>query len=238
MNIKTIYLTGKYPNVRIASSGKKILNDTYEKSGGRLCLHHFGQPDTLNRLTAFIIALEKYDLTDELKEELNIIKKEIMEPSCYMIIDIAANMGKDQTLSLLKDINEKHGGVIKSIYQIAANKYRKKKCPKSRMLKYGELHPLCANFMGPGTRIDLKEVRDAKPVNHADACAKKHDIAYWKSKSPYDIREADIEFLKCIGDKEDIYSKIGRFAIGKKMSIEDYLPFLQSVLKDYYGKKK
>ena len=49
-----------------------------------------------------------------------------------------------------------------------------------RYLKNGETHAPLHNFTGPGTRIDLPEVRNFKPYNGIDACSKIHDFQFVK----------------------------------------------------------
>ena len=119
------------------------------------------------------------------------------------------------------------------------NFYRSFEDPsKVRPLHKGEYHLLNANFEGPGTKIGLKEVRDFPPYNNVDACAKKHDLAYYEaSKLPTQqerdsaVRKADEEFLKDIEkfknvDGEKIYYEAGKRGIEGKIKIEDLLPIL------------
>ena len=73
-----------------------------------------------------------------------------------------------------------------------------------RYLKENEIHLPNHNFTGPGTRIDLPEVRNFKPYNNIDACSKVHDIEFneifkmplGKERSEK-IREADRKVLAC-----------------------------------------
>ena len=144
------------------------------------------------------------------------------------------------------------GYIPKKSYQKAANAYRGKACgldgktshPRSRKLKYGEIHPLCANFMGPGTRIDLKSVRDTKPYNKSDACAKQHDLDYLASdklkgkEKAKAIRKADDKIIDCIKKtgENNIYSKLGLAGIESKMKMEDLIPMLmKKIAPDYFG---
>jgi hypothetical protein len=129
------------------------------------------------------------------------------------------------------------------IYQNVENVYRKAFCDgKSRPLLNGEIHPFCANFEGPGTRIDLPEVRNYPPFNGVDSVAKVHDLEYEKAfKLPKGkerenkIREADDRFLRDIEKyrNEEPYYSIGKAGIGAKVLTEKIgLPILP---KDYKG---
>lgn len=133
------------------------------------------------------------------------------------------------------------------IYRDLANAYRAKICgTASRPLYDGEIHPLCANFEGPGTKIQLENVRMMKPYNNIDACAKVHDLAYNKAFHMTDrrarekaVRLADEEVLKCF-DKyknEEPYYSIGKAGIKSKMLLENYAsPIARSVTGNYYGR--
>lgn len=135
----------------------------------------------------------------------------------------------------------------KIVYNNIANNYRKKNCDKNRTrtLMVGEIHPLCANFEGPGTRIDLPEVRNFPPYNGVDACAKDHDIAYYDinketstRKKEKMIREADRLFLECVEKHKDegLYYKLAH-GIQLKNNIEDSIVGKYIIPKDYYGSK-
>lgn len=135
-----------------------------------------------------------------------------------------------------------------NVYQKLANSYRAKYCKnQSRPLYSGEWHPGCANFEGPGTRIELKNVRDMKPYNNIDACAKIHDLEYeraFKIEDPIlresEIRKADNKVQKCF-DKfpnEEPYYSIGKAGIGTKMKTEDLIPIVsKSISGRYFGSK-
>lgn len=141
-------------------------------------------------------------------------------------------------------------GLLKA-FQLSSNAYRAGD-PKLRQLKYGELHYPTSNFMGPGTRIDLKEVRDFPPYDEADACAKKHDLDYLeatqkKKQGKIDdatysalIRDADIKIMDCFKKAPRTNStKAGESGIQTKMNLENILPMLVSVLApDYKGSKE
>lgn len=130
--------------------------------------------------------------------------------------------------------------IPKKIYQGIANLYRRNFCDgKARPLEYGELHPLCANYEGPGTRIDLHG--DYPPYNNTDNCARVHDYDYeeiFKIKDDniraQKVREADDKFLKCVDSfsHEEPYYSIGKAGISGKSKIEDFLP---SITKNLFG---
>ena len=114
-----------------------------------------------------------------------------------------------------------------------------------RYLKEGEIHAMNHNFTGPGTRIDLPEVRNHKPYNGIDACSKVHDIEFneifkmplGKERSEK-IRQADRKVLACY-DKypNDSGYRLGKLGINSKIKIEDLSPaiFNQIMGEDYRG---
>lgn len=145
-------------------------------------------------------------------------------------------------IMLRKQNNPTEGGS----YRTLANFYRKNFCNnKARPLEEGEYHPFCANFTGPGTRVDLPEVLNYEPYNNVDACAKEHDILYDRAfketdseKSKKLIREADNIFLECIEKyrNEEPYYTLAKTGISGKVLLEDYLPSLSSLIfKKYTG---
>lgn len=127
-------------------------------------------------------------------------------------------------------------GNFKDIYRHSLNIYRSYNDPtKVRPLYNGEYHLLNANFEGPGTRIDLKKVREFPPYNNVDAQAKKHDLAYYKASflPTYEerseaVREADKQFLKDIEPykNEEPYYTAGKKGIEGKIRFENLLPIL------------
>lgn len=135
---------------------------------------------------------------------------------------------------------------VKETYKTVTNKYRSNFCNnRSRPLFNGELHPLCANFEGPGTRIDLESVRNTEPYNNIDRCARTHDFYYKDSGEIINkedrerfIRLADEEFKKCTEDykNEEPYYVLSK-GIGAKNIIEDSVFGRHLIPKDYYGKK-
>ena len=117
-----------------------------------------------------------------------------------------------------------------------------------RYLKQGEIHAMNHNFTGPGTRIDLEEVRNFQPYNGIDACSKVHDIEFSEIfKMPLGqersekIRQADRKVLECYdkhpNDSGYILAKLG---INSKIGLEDLAPsiFDKIIGEDYRGVKK
>jgi len=134
------------------------------------------------------------------------------------------------------------GGIASKLYQKLANVYRRNFCSgKARELYDGEMHPLCANFCGPGTKISNPSVRNYPPYNAVDAICKKHDIAYSDAKgSAEKIRQADIDMLSELEKYKNVepYYTLAKLAISGKMKFEDLLPGLaKRVSPEHYGKK-
>ena len=114
-----------------------------------------------------------------------------------------------------------------------------------RYLKEGEIHLMNHSFTGPGTRIDLPEVRNFKPYNGIDACSKTHDIEFneifkmplGKERSEK-IRQADLKVLECY-DKHpnDSGYTLAKAGINSKIKLEDLSPSLfdQIMGQDYRG---
>lgn len=130
----------------------------------------------------------------------------------------------------------------KGIYQDIANQYRNLFCNgRARKLYDGEFHPFCANYMGPGTRIDLKDVQYYPPFGCSDNIARTHDLDYLEAfKLPSEekkkkIREADDKFLKNIEKcKNDFpYYEIGKTGIETKEFLEKNSPI--NLLGNYQG---
>jgi len=122
-------------------------------------------------------------------------------------------------------------------FQALANAFRLTTCgTNARMLKKGEIHPFCFNFMGPGTDIKSDKVRNQAPINAIDSLAKTHDLSYYAAsflKNPNDIkkaiRDADNEFLKNIEQHKNVFGyTLGKMGIEGKMSIEKTLPLVMS----------
>ena len=153
---------------------------------------------------------------------------------------------KDGKKALQLIRKELKGGIdflypVKKGFQILANQYRKRFCHgKSRPLEYGEFHPLCANYEGPGTRIDLYP--NYPPYNAADACAQQHDLSYSNAKgNPQLIRKADDEIIECLNKVSDNepYKSLKLAGIESKMKLENLLPTLSKLISgpSYFGQE-
>lgn len=134
------------------------------------------------------------------------------------------------------------GSIASKLYQKLANVYRRNFCSgKARELFDGEMHPLCANFCGPGTKIANPSVKNYPPYNAVDAVCKKHDLAYHDAKgNPERVRQADIDMLKELENYKNVepYYTLGKLAISGKMKFEDLLPFIaKRISPEHYGKK-
>ena len=136
-------------------------------------------------------------------------------------------------------------GLASYLFQKFANIYRRKYCHnKSRDLESGELHPLCANYCGPGTRID--KYRNYPPYNEVDDVCRTHDLAYEDAgKYPQAIKEkkirkADEDMMKSLEKFKSLepYYSIAKYAILTKMKFEDWLPMVAKLLFiEHYGNK-
>lgn len=76
------------------------------------------------------------------------------------------------------------------IFEKASNVYRSQN-QASRPLLPGEYHYGFHNFTGSGTRIDLPQVLNTKPVNDVDRVSKIHDIEMANAKTAEDVERAD-----------------------------------------------
>jgi len=122
------------------------------------------------------------------------------------------------------------GGSLQSkAVRFALNTYRKLACPKTtRNLYDGEYHFGCHNFTGPGTRIDLQDVRSAKPYNDIDNCSRIHDLDYMFADMEKDekkhaklIRQADEKVLDCYNRfKHENGYDLANFFIKHKVTAE------------------
>jgi hypothetical protein len=133
-------------------------------------------------------------------------------------------------------------GLAKTIFKKAANAYRRVACSdKARPLLDGELHPKCWNFCGPGTRIDLPEVRNTTPYDGIDAVCKQHDIDYYDAKDkpdkPQKIRLADIKMLDSLeSHKNESGYSLAKAAISGKVTAENILKdLIKDKFKEHYG---
>lgn len=207
--------------VEIPVEGVKLLNlqiDNILKSQDII--------EQIKELKKMIIAIINFQTISYL------IKKNINPPVRYLpnkrkysyLIRSPLDMPNNPYVSSL---DETHG---EGLYQNIMNVYRRSFCQgKARPLLEGEIHPLCANFEGPGTRIDLDYVRNYKPYNKVDTCARTHDLDYYstknmtKSEKEKAIREADNKFIKCVEPfrNEEPYYSIGLVGIAGKNLIEN-----------------
>lgn len=131
------------------------------------------------------------------------------------------------------------------LYQKMVNKYIDKLDPdhiKSRPLHKGEFHIPLHNFSGPGTRMDLKEVRDMKPYNNIDACSKIHDEEYESikelplSQRPTAVIESDKKAVECYDKFPSEYGHdLAKTAIKGKITLESLLSLLHGQNKILYG---
>ncbi len=149
-----------------------------------------------------------------------------------------------------KDLKDIEGEGLKDlVYQKIANAYRKLFCNgKARKLYEGELHPLCSNWCGPGTRVDKQDVLNTKPYNDVDNVCKTHDLDYAAANKEQDggkrskrIREADEKMLKELEKykKQEPYYTMARLAISGKMKVEDLLPWLsKKISPEHFGRKQ
>jgi hypothetical protein len=177
-----------------------------------------------------------FDLYSDLIDELYIVNP---DPSTNDILWYIY----DNTPEVRKIINKQAKTRTRgsgSLYQTTANFYRKNFCNgKSRSLKDGEYHLGCHNFTGPGTRIDLEEVRNYTPYNNIDGCSKQHDIDYLNANgNPSLIRKADEEVIKCYNKypNESGYNA-AKLGINTKMKLENAMPLLmKSIVPSYFGK--
>jgi hypothetical protein len=110
-----------------------------------------------------------------------------------------------------KVVKQRGKGIIGNVVTSAQNAYRRNFCDgKARPLLPGERHLPCHNFTGPGTRIDLPEVRAYKPYNAIDACSKQHDLDYLAAASltgeakARAIMAADVKDLACYDRHKDV----------------------------------
>ena len=136
-------------------------------------------------------------------------------------------------------------------YQLAANIWRKKNpgLPGrvSRQLYYGEIHPFHQNFTGPGTRLDLPEVRNFKPYDGVDACSKKHDLEYNRIQhlnvSPDEkarlVQKADDDAITCYDrhPNDEAYS-LARAGIDFKRNAEKLYSIVKGKPSVFYGGRR
>lgn len=131
--------------------------------------------------------------------------------------------------------------IASTIFQKMANAYRKNFCDgKSRPLHKGEFHFGCHNFTGPGTRVDLPEVKNHKPYNNIDACSRTHDLDYVAAAELPDpdrikaINDADKKAIKCYRKYPTENGALAAdLGINGKLSLAKTLPI---VSKSIFGK--
>lgn len=161
---------------------------------------------------------------------LNIINRETTE---YMKINELLPIPNDYLPS--KKGKGFIGNFTKKAYKEIVNYYRKYYCDgKARPLELGEIHPLCANYEGPGTRIDLYP--NTVPYNNIDNCARIHDFDYEEIKKEKDpnkralmVQQADQKAIDCF-DKyknEEPYYTLGRLGLTGKLTIDKLLSALK-----------
>ena len=166
------------------------------------------------------------------------------------ILELANTLDKEELEHLMEVLllliqlkSEKRGdGLASRAYQAIANKYRKAFCSsKARKLEDGELHPMCFNYCGPGTRIDLKSVRDGEPYDRIDSVCKQHDIDYYDAQGKPDkeklIRKADRKMLDSLEKyKNDKGYNLAKLAIAGKVKAENLLGnILKNRFSEHFG---
>jgi hypothetical protein len=116
---------------------------------------------------------------------------------------------------------------------------------RSRPLLPGEHHFPLMNFEGPGTRYDLKEVRDFKPFNSIDECSRIHDDDYWNARNLVGeakaraIQEADRKVLACYNKHKGTYGyAAGVAGIGGKVIAEKAYSAIKGKPSVLYGGRK
>lgn len=107
----------------------------------------------------------------------------------------------------------------------------------------GEKHAIAVpslaryNYLGPGTRVDLRTERNDPPINDLDRAAKKHDTLYFSNSKAYksgqitkpdflgNVKRADAIFKEEARNSKDapILGKISANLIGAKEIAEDLL---------------
>ncbi len=152
-------------------------------------------------------------------------------------------------LGVMKDEKKLGGSIASKLYQKAANLYRSIYYPTSRKLLEYELHPYGANYLGPGTRVDLDYVRNYPPSSPVDDCARTHDIEYYNIKrsnrSPEDkaraIQDSDIKAIDCFTRRYNTdpqLAKLGLAGITGKITIDKLLSLIKGKPTVIYGSGK
>ena len=152
------------------------------------------------------------------------------------IVEDAINYVKNNKEDIAKKIYENKDKAF--MYTSNAHRFYEKNSRGNtkpiRYLKEGEIHVPLHGFTGPGTRIDLPEVRNFKPYNNIDACSKTHDLAFEKLfKMPLGkersegIRKADKEALECYSKyPSEAGYQLAYNGINSKIALENISPML------------
>ena len=190
----------------------------------------------------------------------NIIKKILKEKSVNKRIKLLGLLVNDNS-RLAEAFNPpKNGGYLKGgiyyggdntfdkTFRFLSNQYRSRFCDGRARPLLGdpqEIHPLCANFIGPYTHIWDPYVRSYPPFNDVDAAARQHDIDYYNAmqlpteQQTYDARRvADDNFLAEVAKypSEEPYYSIAKYGIGAKVAAENLAPeFIKYISPGYFG---
>ncbi len=160
-----------------------------------------------------------------------------------------------QIMKFALDINKLHkkkligSGIASKLYKTVANVYRRAFCPNSRPLLDNELHPICANYTGPHTRIDIPYIRNYPPSSPVDDCSRDHDIEYdrikhlnvSKSEKARLIQKADSKAVGCYQERYDTdptLAKLGIAGLSGKLTVESLLSLLKGTPSVIYGGRK
>lgn len=174
-------------------------------------------------------------------------------PASYLPVPSGSGFFFDEGLDRKKIFKDKRmafgnalSDIPKTIYKKVANLYRRNFCNgKARPLEQGELHPLCANYEGPGTRIDLHP--NTPPFNNIDNCARTHDFEYRELKKEKDIgkrnllvQKADAKAIECFNQfkNEEPYYSLGKAGLTGKLGVDKLLSVLAGKPIALYGGKR
>ncbi len=179
-----------------------------------------------------------YDVISKIpKNKLSIMKPQKQQKSFRDLYDSIKSLSGN---GIKKDI-------ALYTYKTLMNLYRNRYCDgKARPLESGEIHPLCANYEGPGTKIN--KYSDYPPFNDIDNIARTHDLEYALAGRKSDrnekeklIREADDKFLQDIEQykNEEPYYSMGKKGIESKNALENKMPYIVAslLLAERYGRK-
>ena len=180
-------------------------------------------------------------------------KKKILKGASIIdVIKSTVKSGKDLLFNnpVFQFLQTDMGKYIgKKAYQIGMNQYRKKYCNGlARPLLPGEYHPLCQNYTGPGTRMDLPEVRNFKPYpGGIDECSRIHDESYYnlsktnlsKEQKALKIHQSDLDALKCYSKHKNDkpYYQLSSTGIGAKYLAEQAKSIIEGKPGVFYGGK-